>query len=472
MKKSFRFVLILCVLAVMSVAFGSAQAQSNDLPKVLNLPDQIAGGRAVTITVTNMPPETDTVVRKAWEDQVARFEALYPNVTIQGLEYTYAPDTFSALVAGNQVPTMFQVYMTDPMRWIDTGVAADITDIFDASKLRDVFNQDIISLATKDDKVYGIPYNAYGMGIGYNIQMLKDAGFDHPPATWDELRTMAKALTNHDTGVAGFSMINDGSTAAGWHFTVLGYTFGATPQSIITKNADGTYTAGFGEGPMVDALQLIKDLRWTDDVLPHDTIDWPTNGTKLATGQAAMVMMAGDQYRWIKTTYRDTDMNNIGFAPLPAGPGGIATLTGGDMYLFSAAASADEREAAAYFELWRLLEPSEIQQGLAAQAAEPDAAVGGPALPLYTGDYQAARTAFEKQYDNLPYDNYSAFLDAISSGKAKLQVEPTPDGQQYYAAVAAVVSSVLTDQTVDPAAALKQAAQDFQTSDLDQIASS
>jgi hypothetical protein len=141
------------------------------------------------------------------------------------------------------------------------------------------------------------------------------------------------------------------------------------------------------------------------------------------------------------------------------------------MYLFSASADADQREAAAYFELWRLLDPSEIQNGLAAQAAEPDAAVGGPALPLYTGDYQAARTAFEKQYDNLPYANYSAFLDAISTGKAKLQVEPGPDAQQYYASVAAVVSSVLTDQGVDPATALKQAADDFQASDLDQIAS-
>ena len=173
--------LILCVLALLSAAFGSVQAQSaNPLPNVLNLPDQIAGGRPVTFTVTNKPPETDTVARQAWDDQVARFEALYPNVTIEGLEYTYAPDTFSALVAGNQVPTLFQVYLTDPQKYIDAGVAADITTIFDANNLRDVFNSDIINLATKDDKVYGMPYNAYAMGLGYNIHMLKAAGFDHP----------------------------------------------------------------------------------------------------------------------------------------------------------------------------------------------------------------------------------------------------------------------------------------------------
>lgn len=471
MKKTYRISFVMCLLIMMmSITFVSAQAQSeNPLPQVLTMPEQIAGGEPVTITVTNMPPETDTVVHQAWLERIARFQALYPNVTIEGLEYTYQPDSFAALVAGNQVPTLFQVYMTDPMKFIDSGVAADVSEIFDANNLRAVFNTDIMNLATKDDKIYAIPYNPYGMGLGYNIQMLKDAGYDAPPATWEELREMAKKLTNRDAGVAGFSMINDGSPATGWHFTVLGYTFGATPESLIQTGEAGKYVAGFGEGAMVEALQLLKDLRWTDDVLPRDTVDWPTNGTKLATGQAAMAMMAGDQYRWIKTTFRETDMNTIGFAPLPAGPGGIVTLTGGDMYMVSANATPAEQEAAVYFELWRLLDPMEIQLGLEAQAAEDNPAVGGPVMPLYIGEYQAARTAFEQPYYTLPYENYVAFLDAVSSGEAKLQVEPTPAGQQYYAAVGAVVSAILSDESLDPAAALQEAAATFQTTQLDTL---
>lgn len=470
MKKTLRISFIFCMLVAMMSLTLVAQAQGeNPLPQVLTMPEQIAGGEPVTITVTNMPPETDTVVHQAWLERIARFQALYPNVTIQGLEYTYQPDSFAALVAGNQVPTLFQVYMTDPMKFIDSGVAADITGIFDANNLRDVFNKDIMNLATKDDKIYAIPYNPYGMGLGYNIQMLNDAGFENPPATWDELREMAKALTNRDAQVVGFSMINDGSPATGWHFTVLGYTFGATPESLIQTTEDGKYVAGFADGPMVEALNLLKELRWTDDVLPRDTVDWVVNGTKLATGEAAMVMMAGDQYRWIKTSFRETDMNNIGFAPLPAGPGGIVTLTGGDMYMVSAAATEAEQEAAVYFELWRLLDPNEIKLGLEAQAAEENPAVGGPVMPLYIGEYQADRTAYEMPFYTLPYDNYSSFLDAVSSGEAKLQVEPTPAGQQYYAAVGAVVSAVLTDQSIDPAAALKEAQDTFQTSSLDTL---
>ncbi len=462
-----RLFLFVFVIGLLSMGVFAIQAQDNSLPpSVVQMPDQIAGGRPVTISVTNKPAESDVAGLQAWNDQIARFEALYPNVTVDGLEYTYAPDSFSALVAGGQVPTLFKLYLTDPQKYINAGVAADITDIFDANNLRGVFNSSVLDLMIKDDKVFGVPYDAYAMGIGYNISMLKDAGFDAAPTTWEELRTMAKALTNRDNGVVGFSFINDGGNATGWHFTVIGYTFGATPDSIIHANDDGTYTAGFGSGPMVEALQLIKDLRWTDDVLPRDTLDWGGNGTELATGQSAMVMMAGDQYKWIKTNFPDVDMDNIGFAPLPAGPAGIVSLTGGDLFMVSNAASADEKEAAVYFQLWRQLDPQEDKLALEDQQAA-GTPIGGPALPLYTGDYQTTRLAFETQYYSLPINNYASFDDAIAQDKVKLQVEPAPAGQDYYAAVGAAVSTIITDESTDPAALLADTAQTFQTTVLD-----
>lgn len=466
--KSARLLILVLLVALMGIAIGATSAQDEMPPSVIQMPEQIAGGRPVTITLTNKPPESDTVGLDYWTKQVERFKALYPNVTVTGLEYTYQPDSFAALIAGHQVPTLFQVYLTDPQKYINAGVAADITDIFDTNGLRDVFNGDIINLAMKDDKVYGLPYGAYAMGIGYNIELLKAAGFENPPTTWDELREQAKALTNRDNGVVGFSFINDGANAGGWHFTVLGYSFGATPESIIA-DADGKYSAGFGSGAMVDALQLVKDLRWTDDVLPRETLDWGTNGTALATGKAAIVMMAGDQYAWIKNSFPEVDMSNFGFAPLPAGPGGVVSLTGGNMYMVSSEADADQKEAAVYFELWRLFDPAEDKAALESRLLEANPVIGGPNLPLYIGEYQAARQAFDSTYFTLPVPNYTAFTDAISAGTVKLQVEPAPAGQEYYAAVGAAVSTILTDESADPATVLAETANTFQTTVLDRI---
>src|SRR5262249_26263643 len=132
-------------------------------------------------------------------------------------------------------------------------------------------------------------------------------------------------------------------------------------------------------------------------------------------------------------------------------------------------ASPDEQEAATYFALWRLLDPTENKLSLEAQKTGDNPVIGGPKLPLFVGDYEAAREAFEKPYDTLPYDNYASFMKAITAGKVKLQVEPTPAGQDYYAVVGPVLTSVLTDQSVDPAKALADAAQTFQNTTLDHL---
>src|SRR3546814_13603279 len=81
-----------------------------------------------------------------------------------------------------------------------------------------------------------LPYGAYAMGIGYNIELLKAAGFENPPTTWAELREQAKALTNRDNGVVGFSFINDGANAGGWHFTVLGYSYGDRKSTRLNSS--------------------------------------------------------------------------------------------------------------------------------------------------------------------------------------------------------------------------------------------
>jgi multiple sugar transport system substrate-binding protein len=469
--KTLRLAFIVCLIALISATLyptAPTHAAGDQFPALVKWPAKIAGGNPVTISVTNKPPASDAIGLKEWQDEVDRFTKLYPNVTIQGNEYTYTPDSFAALVAGKQVPTIFQVYLTDPQKYINLGVAADITKIINDNKLADVFNPALINLGKKDGKIYGLPYLGYATGIGYNIKMLKDAGIDKAPATWAELEADAKKLTNRDNGVSGFSFINDGSAATGWHFTMFSYTYGATPGSLIVDK-DGKYTAGFGKGPALDALKFIQTLRWTDDVLPRETLDWAGNGTALATGKAAIVMMAGDQYGWIKRTYKDVDMTNIGFAPMPAGPGGSVSLIGGNMYMVSSAASADEQEAAVYFELYRLFDPANDQANLEAAKTDNNPTIGGPDLPLFTGSYEAARKAFEKTYYTLPYENYSAFLDAIASGKAKLQVEPSPAGQEYYGAVGTVVTSVLSDQSVDPAKALDTAATAFQSTALDRL---
>ncbi|MBC8170607.1 MAG: extracellular solute-binding protein [Anaerolineae bacterium] len=461
MKQKLLLVLVL-IIALTSVL--PVLGQEAVIPEVLTLPEQIAEGRDVTITVSNMPAADQADLRAAWEAQAARFMALYPNVTIEGLELEYDPAAYVALAAGSQLPTLFKTYFTEPSKFIEQGVVADLSANFAAADVADVFNPAILDITSKDGAVYGIPLDAYALGLAYNIQMLADAGYDAPPATWEELAEMAVALTDRDNNVAGFAFINDGSTATGWQYTNIAYGFGATREDIISANEDGTFTANYGEGATVDALNYIKDLRWTSDVLPGATLDWPSMTDALVTGRVAMMIYAGDQFNFAYTNFPDTDFSNLGYAAAPAGPNGRVTLTGGNLWMVAGNATADQVEAATYFQLWRQFDPTEIKATLEASTE----AIGKPVLPLYVGDYQTQWEAFRAPYNVLPVENYAAFNDAIKSGEVVLQPEPVTAIQDYYAEIGILVSEVLSNADVDVATRLAESAAEFQSFVLDQ----
>lgn len=443
-------------------------AESRQLPKVLNMPAKIAEGRPVEITVVGIPPDSQPTLLTAWNEQTERFEKLYPNVKIRGSDYAYTPDSFAALVTGNQVPTLFQVYLTDPAKMIDQGICADLSAIFKAQQLDKVYNARLLSMISKNGKVYGIPMKVYTIGLAYNIKLLKEPGFDSPPKTWDELVTIAKKTTNRNLGIAGFSFITDGANAGGWHMTVIAYDFGFKDTDIIAKQPNGKYKACFDNPAMLSALNFVKDLRWKYDVLPRENLAWETNGQAFVNGRVAMAIMAGDQLIGIRQNYPDADMNSLGFAPLPAGPDGKSyTLGGGDIAMVNSRATPDQIEAAAYYRLWTYFDPNETVIHFQIGKNDPTTVVGAPLYPLYTGVFQQAGSALEKRYANLPVENYKLYMDGIVSGKVIMLSEPVIAGQEYYLAMGQAVGKIVADKNVEPAAVLTKAAETYQSNVLD-----
>lgn len=454
------FSLMVASLSVLPVAGQTA------IPQVVELPEQIAEGRPVTITVSNKPPADQQELLTVFESEVAAFQAMYPNVTIEGLEVEYDPTAYLALVAGDQLPTLYKTYFTEPEKFISNEAAADLTPFFEQSGLAEVFNPTILDIVSQDSSIYGIPDFAYSLGLVYNIEMLNAAGFDAPPATWEELTEMAIALTDKENDVAGFAFINDGSGATGWHVTNIAYGFGATPDDIIQPNGDGTYTANFGEGPLVDALNYIHDLRWEHDVLPTATLDWGTITEALATDRVAMAIYAGDQFGFMKSQFPDADLNKFGYAAIPAGSNGRIALSGGNLWMIDANASADEQEAAFYFQAWRQFDPARYEETIITQS-ELGRVVGQPVVPLYVGESQSGREAFEANYNVLPVENYTSFNEAVKSGELILQAEPPAAAQDYYAELGVLVGEILSNERTDPASRLLEIAEEFQAFVLD-----
>ena len=84
----------------------------------------------VTITVDCMPVDAQATLKKDWNDDVAAFEKLHPNITIEsksvGSQCDNPPD-FTARLRGGTMTDVFYAYMTDQEQVLDSGQAMDIT---------------------------------------------------------------------------------------------------------------------------------------------------------------------------------------------------------------------------------------------------------------------------------------------------------------------------------------------------------
>src|SRR2546430_656060 len=224
--------LVVAALGLASAACSSASptpAASSDGP--------------VTITVNGLPPTTEAVDHKKFLDDVAEFEKANPNIRIDAREGYMDPKTFATKLAGGQLEDLFYVYLTDPGSLITKHQVADITPYLDQVPAAKEIKPELMKVFSgPDNKVYGLPWRNYSMGLLYSKSLFTKAGLDpaNPPRTWDDVRTAAKQIAALGGGTAGYGDYSKSNTG-GWHFTAELYSLGG---EIAVKDG-GTWKAAF-----------------------------------------------------------------------------------------------------------------------------------------------------------------------------------------------------------------------------------
>ncbi len=193
---------------------------------------------------------------------------------------------------------------------------------------------------------YGLPFDNYSGLLFYNKCMLKDAGFDKPPATWDELaNTYAPKLTDASKKQFGYALQSlRGETQSADSFMRMLWPQGG---SLLDK----TFHSNLMNKDSQAGLNFRRNLM---KYMPPGVVSWDhaeaVNG--LAQNQVAMITEWSAFYSTLTDPKTSKIGDCLGVAPEPAGPSGRLPALGGFSLAVASQAPEKVQKAAWIFIQW------------------------------------------------------------------------------------------------------------------------
>jgi multiple sugar transport system substrate-binding protein len=164
-----------------------------------------AAAGPVTVHVLSMEQAGPTV--DEMNSIVGEFNKANPNikVEIEYVSYDALHDKITTAMASN--PPAYDVFLVDDIWYAEFAKAGYVMDATDriTKDMRDKIFPSAWDITTVGGKVYGMPWLLDEKYFYYNENLLKQAGFDAPPKTWEELETQAKAIK--EKGVVEYPIV-------------------------------------------------------------------------------------------------------------------------------------------------------------------------------------------------------------------------------------------------------------------------
>ena len=428
--------------------------------------------KEVVISVGDWPGENGP--RHQIYERYARMIKEQRWITVVPDEWSYSINSFLPKAAAGKLPTLYNTWFTETGKIIEAGYAAEITPQLAKRGWDRALSPETSRVVKRNGKIYGVPRDAYLMGLMCNLKLfrkaglLDSAGLPQIPRTYAELARTAKLIKDR-TGAAGF-LIETSSNGGGWHFMNIAWSFGAE----FERKVNGRWQAVFNSPQAVAALEYIRDLRWKYDLLPNlALIDWAKGQELIGTGQCAMKLEAGFEHNGFDNVIDNYHMNKdlISMGSVPAGSAGRMALLGGNIYMFAPNASTEQINAA--LEWIKLLGQSPDVSGAGLKDLElayrndyqAGYVVGNPGIPVWVNPgFTRANQRIRSRYSNVNPDNFRDYRDFT---QVKIHSEEPVNCQELYSLLDRVIQTVLTDKNANPQALLNQAVREFQKAYLD-----
>ncbi len=251
--------------------------------------------------------------QKLFEQVLADFKTAFPDINL-----SYEPitgDYLTKLQTDMAAGTVADVFYVDSMPAPDLMASGQLLALDDMMASAGVNASDFIPSLVQSfqwqGKTYGLPKDFSTLALVYDKKAFADAGIASPPTTWDELKTVAKTLTDK-TGQPAVNIPTDIAREFAFQYAAGGRVISEDGTKIVIDSPESK-----------EALEFYYGL-YSDKVAstPADAgAQWP--GDALAKGLASLVFEGNWVFPFLKTNAPDLD---FGIAELPAGPAGKATL--------------------------------------------------------------------------------------------------------------------------------------------------
>jgi multiple sugar transport system substrate-binding protein len=218
-------------------------------------------------------------------------------------------------------------------------------DIFDPNyDFNDFFPLVLNAFGGWNGKIYGPPFDNYSGLLYYNKEILKEAGFDKPPETWDQvLNDYGPKLTKN--GKYAFALQSRrGETQSCDSFMRFIWPWGG---SLL----DAKFKSNLLGEKSQEGLQFRQKL---EKYMPPGIVEYDHNEAvnALAQGQVAMITEWSAFYSTLADPKSSKIVDQLAVAPEPKGPAGRKPALGGFSLAVARQANDKQKAAAGLFIQW------------------------------------------------------------------------------------------------------------------------
>ncbi len=220
------------------------------------------------------------------------FEAEHPDIKIIAVRKDHTgqlKDNVQAAVADNKQPDVMRMDVIWVPEFAKNGSLMDLSRMEDFDEIYNTFIGSLLESNMYKGKYYGVPVNANTRAAIFNKQLLKEAGLDHPPATFEELEEATRRLQLQRPDVYGIGICCSNV----WGSLPYFWTFGG---HLMDENY--TRASGFLNGSgSIAALQKMKDGLDEGIISPSIIGGEPGTWDGILKGQLLMI----DEPHWFYT---------------------------------------------------------------------------------------------------------------------------------------------------------------------------